>query len=191
MSELVVVAAIFEAVWLGILTVTTLALVREIAVLSVRFQLGQPNFDGAADGLEMGKDVPDSIRNLLPETEREAAVVVLSATCAPCRQIASRLEARLAGVPLIALISGPASLADPLAASVKQGARIVRDPDATKAAHELAIQSTPFAMHLVAGRVEGKAYLHEASDLTRLIAARDRLKVTRSPRKEGTHASHI
>lgn len=191
MSDFLVAVAAFCAIWLGVLTITVLALVRQLAVLSVRFQLGQAQFNGAADGLEMGTTIPDSVRHLVPEAAREAAIVVLSATCAPCRQIAPRLDAHPGGIPLIALVSGPPKLADPFAASINRGARILLDPDATISARELGIQSTPFAMHVVKGRVEGKAYLHEAGDLTRLVAAHERRTSPSRSRLEDTHATPV
>lgn len=173
MSGLALVALVAAAIWLGFLTLVMILLVRQVAVLTARFELGLPRFSPAADGLEIGRDAPQSVMEAIPEARSEVAYVLLtSATCGPCRELVPELARHHADEKVVALLAGPDALADGLAALFPPWIQIIRDPLATALAKSLEIQSTPFAMEIEDGRISGKAYLYSVSDLLRLIEAR-------------------
>lgn len=174
MNGLTVAAIVAVALWLGILTLLTLLIVRQIGLLTVRLDYARgPAFDPEADGLAIGTTVPSEARAALPELASEPVVLlVVSATCSPCREVVDGLAGQLpAGAErqLVALVAGDEAMADGLVALLPSGVRSVRDPQATAIATGLGIKSTPFALAVEGGAVTGKAYVHHATDLARLF----------------------
>lgn len=169
MSTLGTTALILAAIWMGALTVVAVLLVRQIAILMVRLdRIGSsttlvPNYDPMAEGPEVGSQLPAGVAQALPELGSGTShIVLLSATCGPCRDIAEGLgRSDLSTVrkqgKVVALVPGRAELADALVTLLPSGIRHVRDPQATALATELSIQRVPFALRVDAGKVTAKA----------------------------------
>lgn len=138
---------------------------------------GEPrevNFDVASDGLEIGSAIPEEVIQAVPTWRSGPAyLLLLSATCAPCRAVAAGLEqGALSDYTILALVPGPEGLASELIEMLPKGLQTIRDPEAEYLASKMELRSAPFAFQLERGAVTGKAYLHEAGDLVRLINAR-------------------
>ncbi|MGI8644011.1 MAG: hypothetical protein ACR2LS_07825 [Thermomicrobiales bacterium] len=169
MSGLGTTALILAAIWMGALTVIAILLVRQVAILMVRLdRIGTgvatlPNYDPMSEGPDIGARVPDTVAQALPELGTGTShIVLLSATCGPCRDMAEGLgRADLTAVRkqgrMVALIPGRSELADGLVAMLPPGIRQVRDPQATSLASELSIQRVPFALRVDGGTVTAKA----------------------------------
>jgi hypothetical protein len=172
MSGLAVAALVLVSIWLGILTLVVVLLVRQIGLLTVRLSVvGQARaFSLANDGPEVGSNVPEEVASALPDVEGERAYVVLiSATCTPCRELVAGIRQHDFEQTIVTLVPGHEEMADELMALLPSGIRAVRDPEATELARALDIQSTPFAVEVERGAVTRKAYLHSASDLIEFV----------------------
>lgn len=173
MNPLVAPTLALTALWLAALTLVVLVLVRQVALLTVRFELAGPRFSPEEDGIDVGREIPQEVREEIPEVSVGLGyVVLLSAICAPCREVAVDLGRRALGENVIILLTGPDELADGLFSMLPKWARTVRDPEALDLAKSLQIRSTPFALEIDSGRVTGKAYLRTFGDLLRLVEAR-------------------
>lgn len=174
------IVAALAILWLGALTMVTLALIRQTALLTIRVQRTGGQYAPAADGLMTGREIPFEVAAALPEMAAGVTYVLLvSATCAPCRELAPQLGSIRLPERVTALVAGDGELGESLARLLPPEIRVIRDPDATQIANHLGIQSTPFVMELEGGRVTGKAYLHEATDFRRLVEARENSAPTR------------
>jgi hypothetical protein len=173
MSGLAVVALVLACIWLGILTLVVVLLVRQIGLLTVRLSVAGQAPDLDHDGPEVGSNVPEEVASALPEVGGERAYVLLiSASCTPCRELAAGIRQHHFEQTVVALVPGDEELADELAALLPPGVRAVRDPEARRLAGALGISSTPFAVEVERGTVTRKAYLYDgASDLMEFLEA--------------------
>lgn len=183
MNALALLALALAAVWLAALTVVVILCIRQIALLTVmasewRFAAiptVDNDFSVADDGPEVGAAAPEEMLSALPELAGEGAVMLLlSATCGPCRKLATDLSARrfrlpAVHIPIIALMSGREELAEGLVSLLPRGIRILRDPVAMEYADALHIKSTPFAVAISEGVVAKKGYMYSASDFVRFV----------------------
>lgn len=173
MSGLAVLALVATAVWLGLLTLAVLVCVRQVAVLTVRFEMGLPRVSLANDGLQIGHTAPARVLDAIPEVRDGLGYVLLaSAICVPCRQLIPQLADHRVNETIVALLAGSADVAAGFAELFPPWIRVIRDPEASAIATLLELKSTPFAVEIDTGRVTGKAFLYEVSDLLRLIEAR-------------------
>jgi hypothetical protein len=174
MSGLAVAALVLACVWLAVLTLVVILLVRQIGLLTVRLSVvGRQAPHLHSDGPEVGSSVPEEVASALPEVRSERAYVVLiSAGCTPCRELAAGIRRHDFEQTVTALVPGHEVLADELAALLPPGVRVVRDPEAPRLAQALSISSTPFAVEVERGIVTRKAYLYDgASDLIEFVEA--------------------
>jgi hypothetical protein len=175
MSGLAVAALVLAGIWLGTLTLVVVLLVRQIGLLTVRLSVvGQAQaFSLANDGPEVGGNVPEEVAAALPEVGGgRAYVLLISASCTPCRELAAGIRQHDFEQTVMALVPGHEELADELVALLPPGVRVVRDPEATELAQALSISSTPFAVEVERGIVTKKAYLFDgASDLIKFVEA--------------------
>lgn len=172
MSSLWVVTLALVGTWLGVLTLVIILLVRQIGLLTLRLQTTEPVFSFAQDGPDIGSEVPADVLAVLPDLGYEITyIVILSATCGPCREFASDLTTSALKGRTVAVLAGRVELADGFEALLPPGVAVVRDPEAAVAAN-LHVESTPFALEIDHGMVTGKAYLRQVSDLAALIDAR-------------------
>lgn len=177
MNGIEVAALVLTAVWLAILSLVMVLVIRQIGLLTVRFDLAGSSFSLANDGPPVGSELPQPVTVALPLVEHGATYLVLaSAGCKPCRELVEGLtkERVPTGARIIALIPGPAELASDLVAMLPSGMQSVRDPVAGDLAAVLQIQSAPFAVYTQDGKVVGKTYLHSAADLLRFISGQQR-----------------
>jgi hypothetical protein len=90
-------------------------------------------------------------------------MLLLSATCAPCRELVSDVGERHFEQTIVALVPGDEQMAGELASLLPSGMQAVPDPDATKLAEVLGISSTPFILEVENGAVTRKAYLYNGA----------------------------
>ncbi len=171
MSALAIAALVLVCVWLGVLTFVVVLVVRQIGLLTVRLSVtgGASSLDN--DGPEIGSDVPEDVASVLPDQAGDHAYVLLvSSTCTPCWELVSDLGDRRFDQPMVALVPGHGERAGELAGLLPSTTRVVLDPEATRLAGELRLESTPFVLEVEHGTVTRKAYLHEgASDLIAFV----------------------
>lgn len=166
MSPLELIALIAGTLWLGILTLGLLLAIRQISILTLRVEAG--SFSVADDGLPLGSPVPQEVLEALPLSTEPVNVLVMSASCRPCREVAEELhDAELEG-PLVVLLPGADDLAAAVRALLPSRLPVVADPDAHTLAEALGIKSTPFAVSIADGAVVGKTYVNHVVDLQRL-----------------------
>jgi hypothetical protein len=135
MNNFETVALVIAMAWLGVLTLVTLLLVRQMGILTVRLSMGGSNFSLAHDGPEVGSKVPAEALAILPRLERGRTVILhVSATCSPCRELVTSLKGRALAPHTIAWVAGRTELADALVSLLPAGMTIVRDPDVTELA---------------------------------------------------------
>lgn len=172
MSALEFVALVLTAVWLLLLTVVTLVLVRQVAILTVRLNRTGPSMDLARDGLMIGSEIPPNVVAALPElSEGIVYLLMTSGTCAPCYEVVAEMCDMRIPQTSVALVAGPAGAASELERLFPSAVRTIRDPQASELAKSLELHSTPYVLELEDKKVTGKAFLHEAADLIRLIEA--------------------
>lgn len=198
MSGLEIGAVVGAAVWLGVLTLALVLVVRQVALVTARVDLASPGpiMGLPDDGPAIGASLPDAVVREIPQLASGVAhLVLLSATCNPCRVMAEQMreEHFSPGEKLIALVPGREHLADGVIAMLPQRFDAIRDPAATEVASLLQLESVPFAMTARDGVVAAKApILTSIDDLTRFLAVTGS-KVNghrTSPREEGVlHAS--
>ena len=160
MSALAIAALVLVCIWLGVLTFVVILLVRQIGLLTVRLSIASQTLSLDDDGPELGSSVPEDVASVLPEPEERAYLLLISAGCDPCRELAADLHGRRFEQNIVALVPGREELASELAALLPSGMRVVRDPKATSLAESLALESTPFALEVESGTVIRKAHLH-------------------------------
>ena len=172
MSGVAVVALVLVCAWLGVLSLVVVLLVRQIGLLTVRLSVASQALSLDNDGPQVGSKVPDELVSALPsllEDER-AYVLLLSATCDPCRELVSEIGERHFEQTIVALVPGREEMAGELASLLPSGMQTVTDPEATRLAEVLRISSTPFALELEKGTVTRKAYLYGgAPDLVEFV----------------------
>ena len=95
-------------------------------------------------------------------------LLLLSATCSPCRSLAMRLTRGDIRLATVALISGSSRTAEAIADLLPNEVMKVFDPRARDAAASLDIDSVPFGLRIENGLVQAKTYLHDTSDVARL-----------------------
>lgn len=170
MTELETLALIVVAVWLGVLTVVSLLLIRQLGLVSVRLDRERDSSGLVLDGLQIGNSVPEQISALAPAgSDRPFYVIVMGAVCGPCRDLVSDLGETVFDAPVTALISGNAEAAGALAEMLPPGVTVIQDPVAEEAARALQVQTTPFCFEVKDGVVSGKAVLRGAEHLRAFI----------------------
>ncbi len=171
MSTLAIAALVLACIWLGALTLVVVLLVRQIGLLTVRLSVagGATSLDD--DGPDVGSSVPEDVAAVLPDRAAERAFLLLiSSSCTPCRELVVDLGKHRFEQKVVALVPGPEEQSGELAALLPSGIGVVLDPEATRLAEALDLESTPFALEVERGTVTRKAYLHEgASDLIKFV----------------------
>jgi hypothetical protein len=169
-SALEIVVVALATAWLAVLTLVVLLLVRQIGLLTVRLDMAAgERISMDEDGLALGTQVSERTVAALPELNSGVKYVLLfSASCDPCLDVAHDLGHVELNGDVVALVAGKKELADEIAGRL-HGVRIVRDPAAAELAGELAVSSVPFAFEISETVVTAKKYLHSARDLEALI----------------------
>lgn len=176
MSGLLLVSIVLTGLWLAALTMLVLVLVRQTALVMIRLEQGG-RFSVSADGLPVGTPIAPDLRAAMPETTTGSSyVLLLSATCGPCRELVPELIRYEVKDRFVTLLAGSPDVADSLAALLPAWMRVVRDPAASALADRLGIKSTPFVLQIKDGTVSGRAYLRKGEDLLKLIAPEQPLR---------------
>jgi hypothetical protein len=171
MSALAIAALILVCTWLGILTLVVVLLVRQIGLLSARLSVASEATSLDDDGPEVGSSVPEDVTVVLPDqAEEHAYLLLISSTCTPCWELVADLGEHRFEQKIVALVPGHEEQAGELAALLPSGIQVVLDPEATRLAGALQLESTPFALEVERATVTRKAFLHEgASDLIAFV----------------------
>jgi hypothetical protein len=171
MSALAIAALVLVCIWLGVLTLVVVLLVRQIGLLTVRLSVAGEATPLDNDGPEIGSSVPEDVAVVLPDqAEEHAYLLLVSSTCTPCWELVADLGERRFEQKIVALVPGHGEKAGELAALLPSGIQVVLDPEATRLAGALQLESTPFVLEVEHGTVTRKAYLHEgASDLIAFV----------------------
>jgi hypothetical protein len=172
MSALAIAALVLVCVWLGVLTLVVILLVRQIGLLTVRLSVAGEATPLDNDGPEIGSSVPEDVAVVLPDQQAEehAYLLLVSSTCTPCWELVADLGGRRFEQKIVALVPGHGEKAGELAALLPSDMQVVLDPDASRLAGALQLESTPFVLEVGHGTVTRKAFLHEgASDLVAFV----------------------
>jgi hypothetical protein len=171
MSALAIAALVLVCIWLGVLTLVVVLLVRQVGLLTVRLSVAGEATSMSNDGPEIGSSVPEDVAVVLPDqAEEQAYLLLISSTCLPCWELATDLAEHRFEQNIVALVPGHEEQAGELAALLPSSMRVVLDPEATRLAGALQLESTPFALEIERGAVTRKAYLHQgASDLIEFV----------------------
>jgi hypothetical protein len=174
MSALAIAALVLVCLWLGVLTLVVVLLVRQIGLLTVRLSVSSQVSSLDDDGPEVGSAVPEYVSSVLLDLEERAYLVLISSTCTPCWELVADLGEYRFEQKIVALVPGREEHARELAALLPSSIRVVLDPEASRLAESLELESTPFALEVQRGTVTRKAYLHEgASDLITFVESAD------------------
>ncbi|MGH3144634.1 MAG: hypothetical protein ACRDTR_02420 [Rubrobacter sp.] len=175
MNALAITALVLVCAWLGILTFVVVLLVRQIGLLTVRLSVtgGASSLDD--DGPEVGSSVPEAVASVMPDgAEEHAFLLLVSSTCTPCWEMVADLGEHRFEQKIVALVPGREEQAGDLAALLPSSMRVVLDPEASRLAGALQLESTPFVLEVEYGTVTRKAYLYEgASDLVAFVESRN------------------
>ncbi|HYI99401.1 MAG TPA: hypothetical protein VEX36_06980 [Thermoleophilaceae bacterium] len=160
--------------WLGALSVLAAVVVRQVALLS---KLVDPDY--SLDGLTVGRRLPQQVASLLPDSS--GAILVLGASCAPCRELAQNLGAIDLEQAVVAIIEGDPVHAMPLAEALPVGVRAIAGEKADAAYSALDLQTTPFLFLIERRQIVDKAVLRGADHLRSLLGAAPRTVGTARP----------
>jgi hypothetical protein len=190
MSTAGVLALVLTAAWLAILTLILILVVRQIGLITVRLSVASEAFSLDSGGPDVGEEITDEAQTVLPELEGRAYLLLLSAGCDPCIQLAKELHELRLDHKVIALIPGDLRKSADIASLLPDFVQSIRGSEADIVADTLGIRSTPFALELKDGLVSGKAHLYRgAADLVALVEAKDAAEqnggITRDLSKEG------
>jgi len=172
MNGLAIVALVVVGLWLGVLTLMTLLLVRQIGLLTVTIRLSPigNRVDANADGPKVGSRIPEAALSALPQLRQGSAYLLrVSASCEPCQDLIAGLRGQHVTTPVTVLVTGRGELANGFAALLPSGMDVVSDPEATTLAEVLQIQSAPFAVAINGGTVIGKRYVRSAIDFMTMV----------------------
>lgn len=168
MTGIGVGALVAVAVWLALLTLGLILCIRELTLLRIRVDRG-PEFSVDDDGLSIGEAVPPDVLEVIPQHTRHPFILLLSATCGPCRELAESLGATDIGNDVIVLVPGREELAEGMVSMLPEELEIVRDPKAVELARSLRVQSTPFLFAIADGVVESKKYVRSVDDFLQFV----------------------
>ncbi|HEV3000932.1 MAG TPA: hypothetical protein VGW75_09365 [Solirubrobacteraceae bacterium] len=186
MSAFGIVAIVAAGLWLAAATIALLALVRQVALLTLR--LDRMEEGPTLDGISVGSAAPPAVKAAVPEaTEGRAHVLVLSATCAPCRELADELESVPVDDPVVALIGGETPSAAAIGERLPPPIRVVLDPEASQAVDRLDLRTSPFLFTFDDGTVADKASVRNAAHLSALLEASRRRQAEIQHPMEVTH----
>ena len=157
-----IAALVLVCAWLGVLTFVVMLLVRQVGLLTVRLSMATQTMSLDEDGPEVGSSLPEDVAEVMPEGQL-AYILLISASCEPCRELVVELDGRGFQQGVVALVPGSQDQAGELAALLPQGIPVVFDPEATQLAESLELESTPFAIEVESGMVTRKVHLFEGA----------------------------
>ncbi len=151
--------------WSALLTFLLVLIVRQVGIVTLHLAMIAPAVDGGMlkdDGPTVGSRIPDDVAQLLPAPTLQASnVVLISATCTGCRNLVDGMRGHLLRSDTVILLAGHGNIADVLHEAIPKSAFILRDPEATRVANGLKIESTPFAITIRDSVVIKKGYVSD------------------------------
>ncbi len=168
------------ASWLLVLTVVSVLIVRQIALLTVRLDRLFDRNAPADDGLGIGAQIPDEISGILDAApDQPTYLLVLGASCVPCRQLSLQLGyADLLPDNIIALISGHAEHRAAIVELLPASIRTITDPKARELIDALEVSTTPFCFEIQRERIRGKTVLDDVDEFKRFTSEAVALSLT-------------
>jgi hypothetical protein len=160
MTGLELAAVVAVAVWLVVATVVMILLVRQVGLLTLRADRADEG--PRLDGISVGRDVPEAVSALLPGVRDRANVLILGATCGPCRELVDNLAPARITATTVAVIEGDEAAAEGVASRLPSGIRRVTGARAAAAMKALDLQTTPFLFLVDDGVVVGKDVVRSA-----------------------------
>lgn len=177
MSTFETVALGAAIAWMVVLTLLALALIRQLGLITVRLDRLTESGAPVEDGLEVGSSVPSEVMAALGMTADDARpcyVLIHSALCMACRELAEDLGRTQLPYPVTGLVSGGTEdLAAGMARLFPPNVEVLRDPVATEVIRHLRVETTPFVFELTRGRVSAKAAVRGVDHLARLMETSD------------------
>jgi hypothetical protein len=169
------------AVWLAALTILVLLSVQQLTILTKRLDLIAGPESVGESGPALGMALPEEAKPLLAAgaaaNGHAQLILLMSATCGPCRAVAEDLRSADLETPLVVLLPGNKEAADEVEALLPPNLDVIRDPDAVQYANVLGIKHTPFALAVKAGRVVGKSPINRVDELLGLAAATEDIAI--------------
>ncbi len=154
MNPLAMAAMVVVSIWLGLQTITMLMLIRQVSVLTLKVAQVPGGESLLNDGPEVGSVLPaDLVINTPRIMHDKGHLLLISATCASCRELAGELSGSSVNENIVALIPGSLDLARGLAELLPSEINVVFDPLASDVASQLHITSAPFALTVEDGTV--------------------------------------
>ncbi len=166
-SNLLVITVIALAAWCAVLTLLLVLTVRQISILTVRVGMLSPGLGSGGledDGPPLGTLLPSHVAKLLPEQALvHSNIILIAATCSGCRRLVEAFRGLTLRSDTLVLLAGEQTLGDALESEIPGAVQVLRDPEATRIAEGLGIQSTPFAITVDQSVVTDKGYVFEPS----------------------------
>jgi hypothetical protein len=161
-------------VWAIVATGAILVLLRQVALVSIRLdmQMRLPDLTDFGNGPEMGMMFP----SILDDQPASFLLVAMSSACTSCDEFVRSWEAGDVGPPndpLIVLLSGNRATARAFGERLPNWMRVVYDPKASRVGRDIGLSKTLLALHIVDGRVVGRADTRTAEEFVRLVHAYD------------------
>lgn len=187
MSAFGITALVLAALWLAAASLAILVLIRQVALLTLR--LDRIEEGPALDGISVGSLVPETVMAALTASNAEQLhVLVLSATCGPCRELADELAKDPPTQSVIALIGGEREPAAAIGERLPGQVRVVLDPEASQVIDSLDLKTSPFLFTFEGGKVTDKASVRNGAHLLALLDRPTVGERQRQPSLEVTHA---
>lgn len=192
MSGLEVGASVLLAIWMGLLSLAVVLLIRQLGLVTVRLDrlLGEASaFD---QGLEVGSLLPPVISDGAPGTLSGVKyVLVVEASCEPCRAVVERLGDLPAERmrQIVTILRGSDQSAQHMSAHLPPESIVLRDPAAAEAVESLKVGVTPFVFETEGGQITQKAALQSFEHLETIIRRRSDLEPGRLSVVEEVHTN--
>lgn len=170
MNSLLVISIALVAVWLAVLTVTTLLIIRQLGLITLRLEAAPASVE---DGILIGTPLPKECVSAVPELDAGLHYLVcLAPNCGPCVEFASGLSnLSITGDGVKAVFQGTGEAADELARLLPAELHVIRDPDAEAIFEGLNVKMTPSIFQVEDGIIVGKGVLRQIGDLKQFIDA--------------------
>lgn len=172
MTGLETALVVVVAVWLAVISFVLILVVRQIGLLTVRVSFAAPEVPVDEVGLPVGTEIPEHVLEGVSAGGRPVStLLLLSGTCGDCRGLATGLrEAESVADGTLVLIAGGKALAEEVAELLPAELPRLYEPDASRIANALGIDTVPFGMNVAGGVIRAKSFLRSASDVERLNA---------------------
>lgn len=145
--------------WLALLTCVIVLIFRQLALITERLEFIGPGVTMFQDGPADNTELPDSVATPLALKPEAAWIILLSATCSTCHDIAGDFAQH--GLPSkerwIALVPGEGGHQDELIRLLPDAVDVITGDTGYAVSSELQIERSPFLLAVHGNRVIGKA----------------------------------